>query len=587
MLDPLSPTGMPAERYSTSPAARAVQGVFHWFIPPELTHNPEDGRRARLLVGVALALMISSAILFAVLLARGDAAGAVIPAPVMAVLVTAMPLMFAIAYLVRVTRSLTVPSVLLPMTLLALISHTAWYTGGYHSPLLLWMFAAPLMAAFLSGTRGTSLTSLAAGALLVYFYWATGHDLTETTEASASPLNLLRVQVLFLGLVTFVGWYYESSRYSRARYLIAASEQLESSNRALRLSQLNIKQIAENIGQSIWMYEADTERILYVNTGYEHLWQQSRSSLLEDPKAWHKAVHPADLDRIPTVADGEEHTYRLLMSDGKERWVRHVIYAVGDQLMQTNREIHIAADITLKRMAEQIRERFLETVLEVQEAERQHLARELHDETGQALTALLVGLSALEPMIENDKARRHTGMLRNQLRNVVGDIGRLARGLHPAVLDEMGLVAAVRRLAADMREVHGHKVNLTVVGIEDGERLLSTVELTVYRVIQESLANVAKHADANRVDITLFRQGDSLQFSVEDDGHGFDVKEAILRSNLKGGLGLFSMRERVVLLGGEMSMESSPGAGSSMLAEVPLTRTSADGGEEHGLVDVL
>lgn len=542
---------------------------FRWFIPPSLRRDPEVFKRAELLITSCMAL-VALGVLLLMMVPWGPwntAAMVPLPRPLVISISSALFIFGSIAYLVRATASIRLPSILLHVTLLGLISNIAWLDGGFASPVLFWSCVVPLLAVLLSGSRGILVSAAGTTALLMFFYLQ--YEPTELLT-SERALVLLRVQLLLLGMVSFTGWYYESMRYERATHLLGATKQLEISNSALRLSQLNIKQIAENIGQALWMTELDTQRVVYVNQGFEKLWGIPRGQLFKTPEIWKHAVSPYDLDKLPSTPDQKEHIYRIYTAEKEERWIRHVVYPVGDATVSSDRVIHIAADITLKRMAEQLRERFLETVLEVQETERQHLARELHDETGQSLTALLVGLLALEGSLTEESHKEHTRMLRQQLREVVADIGRLSRGLHPAVLDEMGLVSAVARLASDMREVHKVKVNYRYAGLEDGERLPSTVELTIYRIVQEALNNIAKHANARHVDVELRKSHGKLMFSVEDDGDGFDPEALPPPDVSAGGLGLFSMRERIALLGGEVTIESSPAHGTTILAQVPL-----------------
>ncbi len=162
--------------------------------------------------------------------------------------------------------------------------------------------------------------------------------------------------------------------------------------------------------------------------------------------------------------------------------------------------------------------------------------------------------------------------LRAQLRHVLGEMGRLARGLHPAMLDELGLITAVGRLVDDARE-HGRlRVNLRVAGFAEGEDLTlpASIALTAYRIVQEALGNVVKHAGASEVDVALSLEGDTLRVRVEDDGRGFDPAAVAQQGGLRGGLGLLSMRERAALQGGNVAVESAAGQGTTVLADLPL-----------------
>jgi signal transduction histidine kinase len=213
-------------------------------------------------------------------------------------------------------------------------------------------------------------------------------------------------------------------------------------------------------------------------------------------------------------------------------------------------------------LSERVSRDALRLVVEAQELERARLARELHDETGQALASILLGLRQLEDAVETDEARQAAADLRELVVATLHDVRRLAVELRPSALDDFGLVPAVERLASTVSEQSG-----TVVDVEaqlGAARLPAETETVLYRIVQESLTNIVKHAAAARVSITLVRKGGSAVVVVEDDGSGFDP------SGLRvGALGLSGMRERVALVGGRLTVESSPGAGTTLVAEVP------------------
>ena len=202
-------------------------------------------------------------------------------------------------------------------------------------------------------------------------------------------------------------------------------------------------------------------------------------------------------------------------------------------------------------------------VVDAQEVERRRLARELHDETGQALTSILLGLRAVEEADIGDEAREATARLREQVVDTLHDVRRLAVELRPSALDDFGLVPALERLVETFREQTGIPVELeTVLG---ETRLPPPVETALYRIVQEALTNVIKHSRASRVSVLVTRKRDSVAAVVEDDGVGFSPDEA-----RDGGLGLVGMRERITLLDGRLTVESEPERGTTLVAEVPV-----------------
>lgn len=199
--------------------------------------------------------------------------------------------------------------------------------------------------------------------------------------------------------------------------------------------------------------------------------------------------------------------------------------------------------------------------VEGQELERRRLARELHDETGQALTSILLGLRSLEEA-GPEGVGEAVGNLRELVVQTLQDVRRLAVELRPTALDDFGLTPALERLASTFAEQTGTAVELeSRLG---DERLPADVETVLYRIVQEALTNVVKHAQADRVSIVLQRKEAAVTTIIEDDGRGF------ANGDQSDGLGLLGMRERVELVNGRLEIESAKGAGTTLVVEVPL-----------------
>jgi signal transduction histidine kinase len=202
-------------------------------------------------------------------------------------------------------------------------------------------------------------------------------------------------------------------------------------------------------------------------------------------------------------------------------------------------------------------------VVQAQELERQRLARELHDETGQALTSILLGLKPLEEALADHPARAALTELREQVVSALQDVRRLAVELRPAVLDDFGLVPALERLTDAFADQPDIRVDFhSALG---DRRLPSEVETTLYRVVQESLTNIVKHANAQHVSVSIARRGSTVAAVIEDDGAGFD--ERAVRDD---SVGLLGMRERLSFVDGRLEIESRPGSGTTVVAEVPF-----------------
>ena len=214
-------------------------------------------------------------------------------------------------------------------------------------------------------------------------------------------------------------------------------------------------------------------------------------------------------------------------------------------------------------LSERLTRDSLSRVVAAQELERKRLARELHDETGQALTSILLGLKGLEETHDAETRREALRSLRELVSSTLRDVRRLAVELRPSALDDFGLVAAVQRLAETFAEQTGIAVD--VEARLDDARLPGEVETTLYRIVQEALTNVVKHARAGTVSVLLARKDGAAVAVIEDDGRGFDVDRAG-----DEGLGLVGMRERIGLLGGRLAIESSAASGTTVVAEVPI-----------------
>jgi signal transduction histidine kinase len=203
-------------------------------------------------------------------------------------------------------------------------------------------------------------------------------------------------------------------------------------------------------------------------------------------------------------------------------------------------------------------------VVAAQELERRRLARELHDETGQALTSILLGLRTVDDARDEAELRGAVTLVRDLVRTTLEDVRRLAVELRPSALDDFGLVAALERLTQTFGEQTEIAVRFEQL-LPNAERLPAEVETALYRIVQESLTNVVKHARASNVRVVLARTDDSVSLLIEDDGVGFDPN-----SPSENGIGLVGMQERVALLGGQLIIESRPGAGTTFVTEVPL-----------------
>ena len=240
----------------------------------------------------------------------------------------------------------------------------------------------------------------------------------------------------------------------------------------------------------------------------------------------------------------------------------------------------VAADLKVETERRVLAEAELSQVLRrtvvEQEAERQRIARELHDSLGQSLTLLQLGLDGLARAAP--EAARQAAGLKRIADGLAREINRLAWEIRPTALDDLGLSTAIRHLI----DTWGERSHLTfdVHLMLEGQRLPAVVETTLYRVLQEALTNVARHAEAARVGIILEASDQEARLIIEDDGRGFswEANKAGEGGAQSGRLGLLGMRERLSLVGGTLEVETSPGRGTTLFTRVPLRQGATAAG---------
>ncbi len=259
------------------------------------------------------------------------------------------------------------------------------------------------------------------------------------------------------------------------------------------------------------------------------------------------------------IASADAHAF----SDAEVK----LLEAVGQELGVAVENARLWDDL---RDKERVRGQLLEKVIGAQEEERKRIARELHDDTGQAITSLMVGLRATSDASE-PTTRSRLDALRDIAAQTLESVKRLARELRPPLLDDLGLPAALERYVASYRANFGLNADLQMTGFSNNGRLVPEVEIALYRIIQESLTNVAKHAHAHNVSIVVERKPRAVVAVIEDDGCGFDVRAVSESPHEESRLGLHGMRERAELVGGRLQIESAVGSGGSVFVEIPIT----------------
>jgi signal transduction histidine kinase len=221
----------------------------------------------------------------------------------------------------------------------------------------------------------------------------------------------------------------------------------------------------------------------------------------------------------------------------------------------------------------QARAELLARILTAQEEERGRIARDLHDGLGQSLTCLTVGLRTVEEGVSDEAIRQQLQELRRIGAETHQDIRRLATGLRPSLLDDLGLVAALERYFDDISKLNGASTKLDFDGLQQ-TRLPPAVETALYRIAQEATSNAIRHGAATELWLTMRKSDRAIEMTIRDNGHGFDPQAALRRCHESQSFGLCSMRERVALLSGTLDVESHPGAGTEVSVRIPLNHST-------------
>lgn len=296
-------------------------------------------------------------------------------------------------------------------------------------------------------------------------------------------------------------------------------------------------------------------------------------------------LHPADAPRVlqaiaqcqdPSGSGRLESEYRIVRPDGEQRDVsaRAQTFFRGDGDARVGyRTVGTLLDVTEQRRVEAQRDELAVRLIDAEENIRREIARDLHDDVGQGLSALALSLHALRSQAAPEDSRVKDAL--HTVSTLLLRVRDLSLTLRPSILDELGLSAAVRWFAERTAERAG--LSLTCNVDEDLPLLSPSIEIGCFRVLQEALTNTTRHAKARGIDVSLRATDNDLELRVSDDGVGFDVEATLVNAQRGRSMGLLGSRERVVLLGGSVTLHSTRSRGSTLLATFPLSTTSDAG----------
>jgi PAS domain S-box-containing protein len=346
---------------------------------------------------------------------------------------------------------------------------------------------------------------------------------------------------------------------------------------SLRASEERFRMLVEEAPDAILLYDCDQDRLVATNRAAERLFGVPRDEILaQGPRRF---LAPKQPDGRPLTQSFSAHNKRAL-AGGEVTFERLIRRPSGEErlcqvtlvrLPSTIRLLRASlVDITDQRATEAQLSEALRSTVSRQEAERQRIARELHDALGQYLAAMNVRLDIFGRSVP-DVSPLKSGLAElKSLTATVGDeVRRLAWELRPTALDDIGLESAIQHFVAEWAQRSGLRFDLHLT-LND-RRLPANVETTLYRVLQEGMTNIVKHAGASKVGVILMAPPDGVVMIIEDDGKGFELEDLSHPSSSR--LGLLGIRERLALIHGSLEIETKPGAGTTLIIRVPLLLT--------------
>jgi PAS domain S-box-containing protein len=340
----------------------------------------------------------------------------------------------------------------------------------------------------------------------------------------------------------------------------------------LRESEERLTLAFEGAQEGVWDWNLETGAVVY-SPRWKRMLGYAEHEIEPNLSAWERILHPDDMSRARHVHDAVlrgaptyEGEFRLRHSEGHYIHVLSRGFPVRSEDGRVVRIVGTHFDLTARRQAEAERAHteLLTRLVFAQEDERRRIAREMHDQFGEQLTALSTRIRMLkEACGEATDVRAHADALERVAQQLDRDVDHLVWELRPTALDDLGLRAALANYVQDWSKRVGIAADLHTSGLLD-ERLPSDAETTLYRIAQEALTNVAKHARARHVDVILERRSDYVLLVVEDDGVGFDAAAG----GGTEGFGLAGMQERAALVGATLEIESAPDAGTTILVRM-------------------
>jgi PAS domain S-box-containing protein len=350
----------------------------------------------------------------------------------------------------------------------------------------------------------------------------------------------------------------------------------------LRQSEESYRGLFENATEAIFVHDLDG-KIIAANSACEKLTGYSRAEMARMDIG--RFLSGQGLEAVEEIVrrqlNGEAIEGPFELGLTKRDGTQAIVEIMPSLIIRGEQPVGVQAivrDVTEQRRMQENLRFYISQVLKAQEGERLRIARELHDDTAQALTGLSRRLDMLVDTLASSgnqlpkEIPERLEELREQSDRILEGVRRFSRDLRPPVLDDLGLLPALKWLATALEEQHSIAANIRVLG--EQHRLPDEAELALFRIAQEALNNVRKHSGASAVEITVDFRGGGITMIVADNGNGFEPPRSTSDLAASGKLGIIGMQERVRLLGGTLAVHSEPGAGTRVLVTVPAEASS-------------
>ncbi|WP_062012471.1 sensor histidine kinase [Aureimonas sp. AU4] len=420
-------------------------------------------------------------------------------------------------------------------------------------------------------------TSLLGGALLLAAYAVTRRAFPPASEP-------FRIDDVFLGLLVLLNALTAFALMRAARVVGQVETRRDAAEREMRRRKAWLESVVENMPVAVGVIDGSSNQLVLSNAVYRALVQVEGADV--PPSHIHRSVRLFDrngeaLERpdwpssraLKFGETSRDVEVQMETADGQRRWMAVSAGPIQDDPDGTPAAVVAFSDITARKLAEHEQEVLLRRLIEVQEEERLHFARELHDELGQEVTALMVGLKGIGTAATDELRSERLENLRAVAGRLHDQVHHLAGNLRPPILEDLGLFAAVEDLALGWGSKLGIEVDLLLDGLQ--EPVPKPVAVAIYRVLQELMTNMARHSGARSLSVAARRSGDVLRIVVEDDGRGFDSTNGSSMPVRRNGVA--GMRERLAAVGGSLTIESGMGTGTAAYVKIPLS----NGSEAH------